>query len=170
MVEAKYVLTLVKRLSGVDICLKSRKPEVMMFRWVFYLLCREFTVLNTQKISSLVNQSNSQVTHAIKYAYRIYENTQAVLIYNIIYETLKSKNTDVRKESANPISFYENIDKERILMKNLCKFSKKINILGDLLKLPDAELIIFKETRIDPYLKLHKVLMKIEKYNEKKKN
>lgn len=158
MVEAKYILSLVKRISGVDIELKTRKPEFVLFRKVFYLLCRRFTLATYKEMTYLLNQNHTMAIYTVSRHNKVMSNPKAKLVYDIIYKALKKEPKKISKDDYE--SFKENIKSERKLTENLCKLSEKLYILGDLLDMSTENLLDFKKNRIDPYIRLYK------KYNK----
>jgi len=69
----KYIIKFIKRISGCDITLNTRKTEVVEARQVAMVIIKNNTRLSLSKIGSLFGRDHATVLHAAKVVPRYIE-------------------------------------------------------------------------------------------------
>lgn len=159
MVTPEYILSLVKRLSGVDIIERNRNHDIVIVRWVYYILCKELCFTTNDEITRLIGQTVSMASHSSGRRKMILNNPKTRLLYNTIHSAASDyilEHDKLKHQNVSTYKIKKNIQIEIKLMDNLYRLSNKLLILEDLLELSESELLDFKESRINPYIAMNK--------------
>lgn len=103
----KDILALVEKETGLDLSVRSRKRELVYYRYVYFKLAREHSYSALSDIGALIGRDHSTVLHGIKvfndvvsvYEYDVYK------IYNKISDICKGRRY-ISEKYVNPESYY----------------------------------------------------------------
>lgn len=62
----KEIMKLVSEQYGLDITQTNRRKDLVMARWVYYKLCRDFTPASLAEIGKSLNKNHATVLHGLK--------------------------------------------------------------------------------------------------------
>jgi len=162
----EQIIDVIERLHQAKITTKNRKRSNVTARAVYAKLCKDiFPYLTLSKIAEPINRDHATIIHIFKMIDNHLKNDNEYI--NLYKRASVIINKDViATQNVKEISYLESLEERLIRMSNaLIEKNKEIEHLKSLRtsdrykkfdKIPDELFETFIETRLEPFLKLHK--------------
>ena len=165
------IVETLKKLSGTDFTIKSSKQELVFLRWIYFKIARETTNCSLSVIGKFINKDHATVLHGLKNVDDILKDLH---LNNICKKCLKDLNycDDIFHAidgnyiiNSKFIDYMDNImiieDVVDVLVykeseKEIEQFKTPQNINDILQELNTEQLAELYETRLKPFLRMHK--------------
>jgi len=162
----EQIIDVIERLHQAKITTKNRKRSNVTARAVYAKLCKDiFPYLTLSKIAEPINRDHATIIHIFKMIENHLKNDNEYI--NLYKKASVIINKDiVATQNVKEISYLESLEERIIRMSNaLIEKNKEIEHLKSLRtsdrykkfdRIPEELFETFIETRLEPFLKLHK--------------
>ena len=151
------IIEVIESFTDESITVKTRKRHIVSLRWIYYKIARELTKHSLQRIGSTLNKNHATVLHGLKMFDVVIKERDYQLLYEKCKRFLSELPVDDTATITDVIDYYEALISELKFSHQEVKNHEKQELYETILGMDESTFKMFDETRLKPFLKMHKV-------------